>query len=107
MHAVTVKTQMDPGIPGFLVEVGLLPRQLVSAKSRVYVTGKPEVDIELKEKFELSCLPSEIEDSTLLLSVKPMYSGLVLYAETNLKDLGLDSEKEVFLGGYLKSLSQI
>ena len=104
VHSVSVKAEMDPGIPGFFVEVALLPKQSVSAKSRVYLTGKPEVDIKLKESFELNCLPSDIEESTLFLAVKPMYSGLAFYAETNLKDLSLDAEKEVLLGGFLKSL---
>lgn len=95
---------MDPGIPGFFVEVALLPKRSLTLKSRIYVTGKPEVNIILKESFELDCEPSEVEERTLYLAVKPMYSGFVFYAETNLKGLCLNSENEVLLGGYLKSL---
>ena len=99
-----VKIGLDPGVPGFIVEVAILPKQNIFEKSQVYSTGKPDVDITLKETFELNCTQTDIEESTLFLVVKPMYSGAVLYAETNLKELTFNGEKEIILGGYLRSL---
>ena len=104
IHSVRVKAEMEPGIPGLVVEVAILPKQRVFEKSHVYSTGEPDVDITLKETFKLSCTQVDIEESTLFLVVKPINSGTVLYAETNLKELSLNGEKEIILGGYLKSL---
>ena len=105
MHSVTVKANIDPGTPGFFVEVALLPKQKVSAKSRVYVTTDTDIKTTLKETFELSCLKPDLEQNSLFLAVKPIYSEVVLYAETDLKDLSLNNEREIMLGGYLKSMT--
>ena len=81
IHSVRVKAEMEPGIPGLVVEVAILPKQRVFEKSHVYSTGEPDVDITLKETFKLSCTQVDIEESTLFLVVKPINSGTVLYAE--------------------------
>ena len=105
VHSVSVKANMDPGIPGFFVEVTLLPKETISAKSRVYVTANAKVDLTLRETFQLNCTRTDFDSNSLFLAVKPMYSGSVLYAETDLKDLSLRSDRDIFLGGYMKSLS--
>ncbi|XP_065053822.1 uncharacterized protein LOC135682739 [Rhopilema esculentum] len=105
VHSVTVKANIDPGTPGFFVEVALLPKQRISAKSRVYVTTDTDIKTTLKETFELSCLKPDLEQNSLFLAVKPIYSEVVLYAETDLKDLSLNNEREIMLGGYLKSMT--
>ena len=100
-----IKADMDAENTDFVVEVAILPMQKVVEKSRVYALSEPDVDITLEEAFELSCTHTEIEESTLLLAVRPIYSGNVLFAEADLKDLSLSSGKEVHLRGYLKSLT--
>jgi len=104
VHSVTVKAEMDVGVPGFVVEVAILPKENAFEKSRMYVINDSHVDLTLKEIFEMNCTQADVEKSTLFLAVKPMYSGAVLYAETKLKDLSLDSGKEILLGGFLKNL---
>ena len=95
---------MDVGIPGFVLEVAILPKENVFEKSRMYAINDSHVDLTLKERYEMNCTPADVEKSTLFLAVKPMYSGAVLYAETKLKDLSLDDGKEILLGGLLKNL---
>ncbi len=96
---------MDPGVPGFLVEASLLPRRSVSVKSKVYLSAQREIDLTINEVFNLRCSAGDIETNSLFIAVKPMFSNVILFAETELRDLSLSHEKEVMLGGNLKSLS--
>ena len=92
-------------MPGFLIEITILPKQTTSVKSKVYLTAQREVDLVIKETFHLQCTEDDFETNSLFIAVKPMFSSVVLYAETELKHLSLSHGKEVLLGGNLKSLA--
>ncbi len=100
-----VTATLDPGVPGFLVEVTILPRHRESVKSNVYLSAGREVDIEVKEVFSIQCSREDTLTNSLLIAVRPMFSRIMLYAETELNDLSLTHDNEVMLGGNLKSLA--
>ena len=101
---MAIQTTLQPGIPGFIVEVTLVPRNTEIIRSKVYVTTRPEVNTTLSESFQLKCFDVDIERCSMLISVKPILGNIVLYAESELKGLDLTGSAEVYLGGFLKGV---
>eukprot|EP00794_Sanderia_malayensis_P003423 gene3423-3914_t len=104
LQSVFVHATMGPGVPGFFVEVTLMPTRKNSTKSKVYLTAEREVSLAINEVFDLRCTNEDIQTGSLFIAVRPMFSDLILYAEAKLLELSLSNNKEVLLGGNLKGL---
>ena len=62
------------------------------------------VDISLNETFQLKCTHGDIENCSIVITVKPLLGNIIFYAETELKGLDLLLSAEVYLAGYLKGV---
>ena len=100
-----MQTKLRQGVPGFLVEVSLMPKNSEPARSKVYVTAKPQVHITLRETFCLNCTAEDLKTQSLFIAIRPIFGNLLLFAETELTLLS-GKKEEVYLGGYLKGVFQ-
>lgn len=104
MDTLAIQTTLPPGAPGFVVEVTLAPKPSEVVRSKVYVTNQPEVDITLNEPFYLQCSEFELASCSIIITVKPVLSSMIFFAETDLNSLDLLRNGEMYLGGFLKGI---
>lgn len=95
---------MQSGIPGFLIEVTMMPEKRQTVRSKIYRITDEEVNLIIDDDFQLFCTHTDIERSALIISIKPVLGNVVLYAETELWDLDLIRKRMILLGGYLKGI---
>ena len=102
-----VKAIFPAGVPGFICEVSLEPKADSSnpvARSKVYVTVQQQVEIRLDETFCLDCNHEKVKQSSIVITVVPILGNLLLYVETELNELNLIENGEIFLGGFFKGV---
>lgn len=104
LDTLAIQTTLPPGAPGFVVEVTLAPKPSEVVRSKVYVTNQPEVDITLNEPFYLQCSEFELASCSIIITVKPVLSSMIFFAETDLNSLDLLRNGEMYLGGFLKGI---
>lgn len=101
-----VQAVFPPGVPGFVVEVGLEPRALVVdvKRSKVYVAVEQRVEVRLEEIFQLICTKEQLKQCAVVISVIPIFGNMALIVETGLDELNLIANGEIFLGGRFRGI---
>lgn len=99
-----IQATFPAGIPGFIVEVRIAPKSTQVVRSKVYVTPAQDVSVRLDEVFHVKCDRGDMEDSSVVISVIPVLGNLILFAETELHEVGYLEQGEMHLGGFLKGI---
>lgn len=92
------------GVPGFIVEVRTSPKSVQVVRSKVYVTPSREVSVRLDEEFYVKCDHGDMRNCSVVISIIPVLGNLILFAETDLQDVGYLEHGEIHLGGFLKGV---
>jgi len=104
VRSLYIQTMLPAGIPGFIIEITIVPNKHDVRRSKVYMANEGEVNTYIEEIFQLYCTRNDLINSSLIISLKPVLGNVILYAETELGQLELLRKQRVCLAGFLKGV---